>query len=457
MRGKNKKTFELSAIKKYRQYDRMLWLIPIVWAILAFKQFVLDNLKFVTIGTASLFDIIIYYLCGVAVISAFPFFIGKVILKTKIKTTMKNCTITSVQDFDYYRDKLAGLSPATISILTDLEIEQKKDVAASVLQYENLGLLAEEADHTYHTTEKYDRCNDLNESDRYLIEHLVKGDFDWENDTKWRQLAMDEAVSEGYITKIEWPWKVQQKEEELPPTPVDKIKRRLVKLVLGVGWIYWFWNASPRIMALQSIFGTTDTNNVELADWISTLYSQPKLLLAIAEEMALFIAAIFILSYKPKKRSKKKNSFHKSNFVALGILFVWIIWTVMILPTFFAFDIEIIERPEELFSQPEQMRMFIIVIPFIVYTAFILTLLFTAPHMLGIISKNTKSIKRTDYGNLMAECVYGMKNFIHDFSNLNDADKRQVVLWEDYLVYAVVLEENEGIVNEISRTRRDVL
>ena len=69
----------------------------------------------------------------------------------------------------------------------------------------------------------------------------------------------------------------------------------------------------------------------------------------------------------------------------------------------------------------------------------------------------TKKIKRTDYGNQMAECVYGMKNFIHDYSNLSEADRRQVVLWEDYLVYAVVLEENEKIIREIMNTRREAL
>lgn len=77
--------------------------------------------------------------------------------------------------------------------------------------------------------------------------------------------------------------------------------------------------------------------------------------------------------------------------------------------------------------------------------------------ILAIVNRNIKNIKRTDYGNLMAECVYGMKKFIHDYSNLNEADRRQAVLWEDYLVYAVVLEENEEIVNEIAKARREVL
>lgn len=370
MKQKNRKTFELSSIKKYKEYERKLWLIPAVWAILAFRQLLLDNLiRFGSNGATTVFCIFAYYLFGVSIISAFPFFIGKIIIKTKIKTTMRNCTITSVQDFDYYRDKLTGLSPATISILTDLEIEQKKDVAASILQYENLGLLVEETDHTYHATEKYSHCNNLNESDRYLIEHLEKGDFDWENDTRWKQLVMDEVVSEGYITKIEWPGLSQQKEESKRKKDAGEIKGCLVPLVVVLIWIIWIFSVLPKLTAFNEIIG----------------------------------------------------------------------------------------NPEALFTQPDQVHMFLGLIPFYIFSAFIISYIFSAPRLLGIISGNMKTIKRTDYGNQMAECVYGMKNFIHDYSNLNEADKRQVVLWEDYLVYAVVLEENEEIVNEIVEVRREVL
>ena len=49
-----------------------------------------------------------------------------------------------------------------------------------------------------------------------------------------------------------------------------------------------------------------------------------------------------------------------------------------------------------------------------------------------------------------------MKNFIHDYSNLSQADQEQVVLWDDYLIYAVVLEENQQIVAEIMERRKKV-
>ena len=59
-------------------------------------------------------------------------------------------------------------------------------------------------------------------------------------------------------------------------------------------------------------------------------------------------------------------------------------------------------------------------------------------------------LKRTPEGNILAEKLYGMKNFINDFSNLDEATKKHLVLWKEFLIYAVVLEENNTILSEIS-------
>ena len=66
------------------------------------------------------------------------------------------------------------------------------------------------------------------------------------------------------------------------------------------------------------------------------------------------------------------------------------------------------------------------------------------------IGKEAVGYKRSEKGNELAECIYGMKNFIHDYSYLSEADKEKLSLWDDYLIYAVVLEENKNIVNEIT-------
>ena len=98
---------------------------------------------------------------------------------------------------------------------------------------------------------------------------------------------------------------------------------------------------------------------------------------------------------------------------------------------------------------PVMAEMFLYVIVF---------LLFLASPLAGIASligrvTNIKWFKRTSLGNEMTECIYGMKNFIHDYSNLSEADQEQVVFWDDYLIYAVVLEENQRIIEEIMKRR----
>ena len=57
--------------------------------------------------------------------------------------------------------------------------------------------------------------------------------------------------------------------------------------------------------------------------------------------------------------------------------------------------------------------------------------------------------ERTKEGNRLAEQIIGIKNYLHDFSNLKEKEKESIVLWEDFLIYAVVLEENELVRKDI--------
>lgn len=357
-----------------------------------------------------------------------------------------------------YRDKLTGVSPATISLLTDLDIEQKKDVSASVLQYENLGIIEKNPDNSYRKTDKFERCVELNESDRYLIEHIIKGDFDWENDTAWKQLVINEAVADGFIVNKALPWlreNVEVNENALQQAKKPKSKIWLIKIILAAVWVFWLFSAYPRIMELKTIF---ENPSRSLSEYLDIFSGQPNLLLAFAEAIALLIAAVIIICFSPNRKPKsEKKSSKKGCLIPAIFLLIWVIWVLFTLPTLLTFDMNLLGEPEKLFSQPEQMRMFIRLMPLLFFSIFIMAYIFSAPHLVGIITGNMKPFQRTDYGNQMAECIYGMKNFIHDYSNLNEADRRQVVLWEDYLVYAVVLEENQEIVEEIANSRRTEL
>lgn len=108
---------------------------------------------------------------------------------------------------------------------------------------------------------------------------------------------------------------------------------------------------------------------------------------------------------------------------------------------------------EYLFEDPARLWKLTLVIG--VDCVFLLLLLFPVLYMkLGQGRTQEYSLyKRTALGDLYAEYIYGMKNFIHDYSCLSEAEKDSLVLWDDYLIYAVILEENRKIVEEIMQRR----
>ena len=59
--------------------------------------------------------------------------------------------------------------------------------------------------------------------------------------------------------------------------------------------------------------------------------------------------------------------------------------------------------------------------------------------------------ERTAYGNEKAEKIAGLCRFIRDYSYLSEKEKEHVILWDDYLLYAIVLEENDKIIKDITR------
>ncbi len=74
----------------------------------------------------------------------------------------------------------------------------------------------------------------------------------------------------------------------------------------------------------------------------------------------------------------------------------------------------------------------------------------------GLIENGDASryLRRTPLGEREAECVYGIRNYVRDFTTLSDADRRALMLWDDFLVYAVALGQNQQVVDELVRIWR---
>lgn len=71
--------------------------------------------------------------------------------------------------------------------------------------------------------------------------------------------------------------------------------------------------------------------------------------------------------------------------------------------------------------------------------------------LIGMRKRGDVLWERTELGNEAAGKIAALRRFIHDFSMLSTAEKEEALLWEDYLVYAIVLEDNKKIVKDISK------
>ena len=94
-----------------------------------------------------------------------------------------------------------------------------------------------------------------------------------------------------------------------------------------------------------------------------------------------------------------------------------------------------------------------VVIAMAMIVAFLLPLVDTVR---GLVENGDASrhLRRTPLGEEEAELVYGIRNYVRDFTALSDADRRALMLWDDFLVYAVALGQNRHVVDELVRVWR---
>lgn len=74
------------------------------------------------------------------------------------------------------------------------------------------------------------------------------------------------------------------------------------------------------------------------------------------------------------------------------------------------------------------------------------------PYLVGIAMQHAKQpYIRTKKGKEVHKKLEGLKNYIKDFSTLEQRKKEEIVLWEDYLIYSVLFNQNRKIVQEFEK------
>lgn len=272
----------------------------------------------------------------------FPVLLAAVALgvqKGKARRVYNAVIYSPVHNLEYYRDSLSELGPALVSILMDLDMCGKKDIAATLLRMQNKKAIILKSGGHIEVTAK--NLKGLDTGEKGLMRLIKSGKI---NDKKslqnWKQNRFSEAQRLGYIQKVS----------------IEGKQKRLNKygLFLAIGMCITF-----------ALWGT------------------------------FFALDLFRLN--------------------TGIQLVWVTLYLLITDAFVCVPIYLLCRHASYYRRKDILW------------------------------------QRTPLGNEITEKIAGLKRFIDDFTLLSEADKLKLTLWDDYLVYAIVLEENEKIVKDIGK------
>ncbi len=300
---------------------------------------------------------------------------------TKIKSIKQNTIYTETYGIEYYREKLPQLTASQISLITDLNIENKKDISATLLdlyqkniiKFENNQIIVED-----------DNVKNLKQSEKKLLEIITSKKINEQNVEEWKNICIQETIQDGYIR----------------PTRKDR---------------YSYLKNINKVL------------NTSLKIWGITF-------------------VVLIMIQFPTIISETNTSLEQQNYVT---------------------NIQTNEQYQENIQQHSQddskdlideftnspIFIVLLIIHIIAFVVMIYALIYKKAKM--VIVKSNKSFQnnyeRTEKGNEIAEKINGLKKYINEFSLLSQREKEEVILWEDFLIYAVTLEENEKIIKDIFR------
>lgn len=66
-----------------------------------------------------------------------------------------------------------------------------------------------------------------------------------------------------------------------------------------------------------------------------------------------------------------------------------------------------------------------------------------------LIFNKESTIIKTSIGKDIYLKLNGLKNYIKDFGNFDDRCLKEIVLWEDYILYAITLNESKTLSKQV--------
>lgn len=334
-----------------------------------------------------------YIYLVIFIITVLKFFIDNFVERIKLKNLEKKEIIKKI-DIQYYRDILKENSPVVLSIVHDRKLDVKKDLNACLLYLENEGYIT--IDDNIETTGK--DYTKLPESLQYIIKkrNSIFSNFDYIDYLKSKnKMTADEYVHNGRDKKLvnSSPTKIKLNDH----TTVDgtmliyeeKIDNELVYIVfIHYQGTYTYFGA------YQDITMTKKYNNNFYLKWSDICYQETV----------------------NKGYYKERKKYHFS------ITTIILIIAVIFIPFFSQEDGDI----------------------YFIYSFILFWLILFAKINAEI---NNKYIK-TQKGYELYTKLCGLKNYISDFSKLEERSIKEIKLWDEYLIYTIILNSNNNLIEE---------
>ena len=174
-----------------------------------------------------------------------------------------------------------------------------------------------------------------------------------------------------------------------------------------------------------------------------------KYLLNFIDDKGSDIIRIDYLSYVEKikkccaeQKLIEKKEFPKWRFTIEAIISI-LLYCVL---RYLIFDFSLIEKFE--FKDPILGIFVFTLFVFAVMTAMFYPMYFIIKHVILYMRLKVDNYQRTAAGDEINKKLEGLKIFIRDFSILEGREKKELILWKEYLIYSVVFNINMKVINE---------
>ena len=359
-------------------------------------------------GPVALLAWALYALCVVLVCSMVPLLLHRVGSSRLYRSALERSTFPAEQGLTYWREALPDLRPACVSMLADLEVEPEKDAAAQLLRLEMQGLIR------------------LVERDGVPVAEVV--------DQKAWDAAQEELRLRGNCEARETRGGSRERRarqaEGTQPKVAQPEQGSAVRGFAESDLVLVHVASHPELSAVEREARLAEWQRLEEEDAVKTPY----------------------FTLLPKRRNPIDA------FGWLGLSF-FLAAPIVAMPMLRSGHL-LLKPDDPAFYQQFATAPWLLLelVVFLLLLVWFVLALFSGPigavgSEVGELVDKKERFARTEEGERLTELVFGLKNYVRDFTALSDAGRGAVAMWDDLLVYAVVLEENEQVVGQLLEER----